>query len=153
MTGGSIQIRPATAADAETIADIYLLARHASTPNVTWSHDGPEVRSWVAEKLVPAQDVYVAEASGILLGFVALQNQWVAQLYVHPDHWRCGAGTALMHHAKTLRPDGLRLWCFEYNQPGQAFYDRHGFTIISRTDGHGNAENQPDILYNWSKNE
>ena len=131
------------------MADIYLAARETALPQVNWAHDGPEVRSWIAESLIPAVGVHVAERDGELLGFTALQNGWVAQLYVHPSHWREGVGTALLNFAKSQKPDGLKLWCFQYNKPAMAFYERHGFTAIEFTDGHGNEENEPDILYEW----
>jgi GNAT superfamily N-acetyltransferase len=142
-------IRQAVAADAQAVADIYLAARETALPSVKWAHDGPQVRSWIAETLIPAVGVHVAEEDGGLLGFIALQNDWVAQLYIHPDHWRRGAGTALIDHAKSTRPAGLRLWCFQYNKPAQAFYESHGFVAIDFTDGHGNEEHEPDILYAW----
>lgn len=142
-------VRPATASDAEAVANIYLAARHTALAYKKWTQDGPQIRSWVAESLIPAVGVHVADADGALLGFLALQNHWVAQLYIHPDHWRRGAGTALMQQAKTLHPNGLRLWCFQYNKAAQAFYEHHGFTAAQFTDGHGNEENEPDILYIW----
>ncbi len=143
-------IRKATADDARAVADIYLAARETALPQVNWAHDGPEVRGWIAESLIPAVGVHVAEQNGALLGFTALQNGWVAQLYVHPDHWRAGVGSALLNFAKSQRPDGLRLWCFQYNKPAMAFYERHGFVPIAFTDGHGNEEHEPDILYEWA---
>ncbi len=143
-------IRQALAADAQSVADIYLAARETALPSVKWAHDGPQVRSWITETLIPAVGVHVAVLGDALLGFIAIQNDWVAQLYIHPDHWRRGAGTALMDFAKSMHPGGLRLWCFQYNKPAQAFYESHGFVAVDFTDGHGNEEHEPDILYAWT---
>lgn len=145
----TLTVRPATAADAAAVADIYLAARATALPCVKWAHDGPQVRSWIAEALIPAVGVHVAADDTALLGFIALQNDWVAQLYVHPAHWRRGIGTRLLDFAKSVKPDGLRLWCFQYNKPARAFYERHGFVASDFTDGHGNEEHEPDILYAW----
>jgi len=142
-------IRKACAADARAVADIYLAARETALPSVKWAHDGPQVLSWIAEALIPAVGVHVAEENDTLMGFTALQNDWVAQLYIHPDHWRRGIGSALIDFAKSLHPEGLRLWCFQYNKPAMAFYEGHGFQAIEFTDGHGNEEHEPDILYAW----
>jgi hypothetical protein len=35
------------------------------------------------------------------------------------------------------------------NARGRAFYEHHGFTIDHMTDGAGNEEQEPDILYVW----
>ncbi len=51
----------------------------------------------------------VAEDAGALRGYMALHDDWVAQLYIRPGHWRQGVGTALLAHAKGACPAGLRL--------------------------------------------
>ncbi len=151
MTGDvtPLLIRKASAADARAVADVYLAARETALPSAKWAHDGPQVRSWIAESLIPAVGVHVACVGDAVAGFIALQNEWVAQLYIHPDHWRRGLGSMLMNFAKSEHPGGLRLWCFQYNKPAMAFYEGHGFVAIETTDGHGNEEHEPDILYQW----
>jgi len=56
-------------------------------------------------------------------------------IYVHPDHWRRGAGGVLMRaaldHLTADGPRPVRLWVIEANQPARRFYERHGFV----TDG------------------
>jgi ribosomal protein S18 acetylase RimI-like enzyme len=44
-------------------------------------------------------------------------------LYVLPDAWRTGVGTALLTASGTVRS----VWVLENNEPAQAFYARHGF--------------------------
>jgi GNAT superfamily N-acetyltransferase len=55
----------------------------------------------------------------------------VRALFVHPDHWRSGIGTALVANAlERLRDDGCTeatLWSFRDNQRANAFYERQGF--------------------------
>jgi ribosomal protein S18 acetylase RimI-like enzyme len=55
----------------------------------------------------------------------------VYAVYVHPDHWRNGAGAALLTDAvDTLRSAGrssVVLWTFEENGPARRFYERQGF--------------------------
>jgi hypothetical protein len=38
---------------------------------------------------------------------------------------------------------------FERNSGARAFYARHGFTEVTRTDGSGNEEREPDVLLTW----
>ncbi len=52
-------------------------------------------------------------------------------IYVHPEHWRTGAGTALMGVGLAgLGSDGYReatLWVLERNSAARRFYERHGW--------------------------
>ena len=145
-------LRPATAADATAVADIDLSARAEALPFVRWAHPPHEVRAWIAGTLIPGGGVIVAEAEGELLGYMAVHEDWVAQLYIRPGNWRHGIGSALLKHAKAARPDGLRLWCFQRNARARAFYERHGFAAERMTDGADNEEHEPDVLYVWPSN-
>ena len=145
----SVIVRPATAADAEPIADIDLAARAEALPTVRWAHTPDEVRGWIATVLLPAGDVWVAEEAGVVIGYLAMAGEMVAQLYVRPGHWRRGIGATLMRHAKALRPGGLRLWCFQVNARARAFYAAQDFVAVEFTDGRGNEEQEPDILFAW----
>ena len=145
----TIIVRPATAADAEHVADIDLAARAEALPTVRWAHTPNEVRAWIANVMLPGGGVWVAEEGGMVVGYLAMDEDLVAQLYVRPGYWRGGIGTTLMRHAKQLRPDGLRLWCFQVNARARAFYAAHGFAEAKFTDGSGNEEREPDILFAW----
>jgi GNAT superfamily N-acetyltransferase len=61
----------------------------------------------------------------------------VRSLFVHPDHWRSGVGTALMNQALAeLAETGYEeasLWSFDVNDRANGFYERQGF----RRDGAG----------------
>lgn len=52
-------------------------------------------------------------------------------LYVHPEHWRSGAGAALLNDALVrLRDEGytsVTLWVLERNERARAFYARMGW--------------------------
>ena len=148
-----VLIRRATPADADAVAKISTTARHTAMPTIKWAHTPEEDRWWVAHLLLPNEEVWVAEQSGEILGFLALHSDeagaWVSQLYLKPGHWRQGLGTALLAHAKSRHPACLRLWCFQANARARAFYERHGFTIDHLTDGATNEEREPDILYIW----
>jgi GNAT superfamily N-acetyltransferase len=145
----NVRVRRAQPADAGEVADIGLAARAAALPTVRWAHSPEQVRAWIAGTLLPRGGVWVAVDEELILGFIALHGDWVEQLYLRPGHWRRGIGTTLLGHAKSLSPSGLRLWCFQCNLPARAFYEAQGFTAIKWTDGAGNEEREPDILYAW----
>ena len=144
-----LTVRLATAADAPQVAEVDLASRAEALPTVRWAHTPDEVRGWIANVLLPAGDVWVAEEAGVVLGYLALHDDFLAQLYLRPGYWRRGIGSMLMRHAKRLRPDGLRLWCFQVNARARAFYAAHGFAAVECTDGSGNEEREPDILFAW----
>jgi GNAT superfamily N-acetyltransferase len=144
------EIRPATGADAAAVADIDLAARRAALPTVRWAHDEAEVRLWSRDILIPGSEVVIAALGDERLGYLALGQDFVEQLYIHPDHWRQGIGSALLNWAKAARPDGLKLWCFQQNHPARAFYELHGFVAVAFSDGSDNEEREPDVLYAWT---
>lgn len=84
-----------------------------------------------------------------LVGIAVLDDDWVDQLYVDPDHTEHGIGVKLMSVAKQQRPSGLRLWTFQSNVGARRFYEGHGFIATSATDGN-NEEGAPDVRYEWS---
>ena len=142
-------VRPATVADAPQVAEVDLSARAAALPAVRWAHTPDQVRHWIAEVLIPGGGVWVAEEAGLVLGYLALHDDFIAQLYLRPGYWRCGIGTTLVQHAKRQRPDGLLLWCFQVNARARAFYAAQGFAVVECTDGSGNEEREPDVLLAW----
>jgi GNAT superfamily N-acetyltransferase len=148
-SGAATTIRAATTADAATIADIDRAARDAALPSVRWAHTPDQVRGWIEAVLLPRGGVWLAEREGAALGYMALHADWVEQLYIRPEHWRQGVGSALLGHAKRHRPAGLRLWCFQVNAAARAFYEAQGFAVLVHTDGAGNEEREPDMLYAW----
>lgn len=101
------------------------------------------------------EDVWLAEEDGLPVGFLAIRRSktegWevLEKLYVDPEAQSRGIGTVLLDQAKALRPEGLHLWVFQKNTGAIRFYERHGFRLVTLTDGTGNMEREPDALYAW----
>jgi GNAT superfamily N-acetyltransferase len=148
----SITIRRADPSDARPAADLWLSAREAALGVIPAPvHSDDEVREWFAAHVVLHCELWLAEDElGRLVGIAVLDGRWLDQLYVEPTMTGRGTGTCLVELAKRERPDGLRLWTFASNARAQRFYERHGFVATERTDGRGNEERAPDILYVWS---
>jgi len=144
-----ISIRDATAADADAVADTWLAA-FRETYDFPPAHTDDEVRGWVARGLLPSTQTWVATAGGDVIGFLALREGWVEQLYVRRPWTGRGIGSRLMALAKERRPGGLELWTFQVNAGARRFYERHGFRAVELTDGSGNEERQPDVRYAWT---
>jgi GNAT superfamily N-acetyltransferase len=148
----NLVLRRAGAADAAAAADVYIRARHAAAGTGAippMAHDEDDTRRYWRDALVPKVEVWLAEDAGDVVAVMALDGEWLDQLYVAPGRTSAGIGTALLDLAKERRPAGLRLWAFQSNTGARRFYERHGFVEIDSTDG-DNEEHAPDVLYAWS---
>ena len=83
-----------------------------------------------------------------LVGFIAFREGWVDHLYVLPSRQAQGTGEGLLNIAKAAWPL-LNLWTFQRNRAARAFYEKRGFSLVRETDGSGNEEREPDVLYRW----
>ncbi len=145
-----LRLRRGTAGDADTVAEVYLRARHHAIPEIPpLAHSDDEVRNWM-RGVLDEQEAWLACADhGAPLGLLVLNGDWVEQLYLDPAWTGRGLGTRLLELAKRRRPDGLQLWTFVSNVRARRFYERNGFSVEERTDGSGNEEHAPDLRYVW----
>lgn len=136
-------LRAATPDDAAAIALIHQLA--AFVPPV---HTPEEILAFSRDRLLVENAAWVAEVAGDVVGYIAFNDEWVVHLFVHPDHQGQGHGPALLAHAMA---DGRarRLWTFQKNARARRFYEARGWMAIEETDGAGNEEKEPDVLYEW----
>jgi GNAT superfamily N-acetyltransferase len=143
------RLRRGRPADAATITALHLAARRDAMPYLPALHSDEDVRAWMRDTLLPKAEVWVAEIDGRPAGYVGLVDDLLDHLYVGPEHQRQGVGSLLLAKAKALRPGGLRLYAFQRNRHARAFYEARGFTPLSFSDGVGNEEQEPDVLYQW----
>jgi GNAT superfamily N-acetyltransferase len=147
--GESVALRPATADDAQLLADIHCDARAAAMPWLPHLHSKDETVAWMTSTVLAQQQVFVAVQGKTDVGLMALSPGWVEQLYVAPAYWRAGVGSALLQQAKLLLSGGFHLWTFQRNAMARAFYRKHGLAEIRMTDGYDNEEKEPDVLLGW----
>ena len=144
-----MQVRRARPDESGEIARVWLRSRAASVPHIPAPvHTGEEVRAWFETVVLPTQEVWVAHDDDVIVGLVALQGEWIEQLYVAPGFTGRGIGGELIRVAQRQRPVRLRLWTFEANVGARRFYERHGFVATGSTGG-DNEEGAPDVLYEW----
>jgi ribosomal protein S18 acetylase RimI-like enzyme len=108
------------------------------------------VLTWVGSSVLPNNDVHIADLDGEPAGFLAMSEELLAHLYVHPDAQHRGVGSMLLDHAKRLRPRGFSLYVFQRNTSARSFYEARGLRLVRLGDGSGNEEREPDALYAWS---
>jgi GNAT superfamily N-acetyltransferase len=143
-------IRAAVAGDAAEIAEVHTVAMREAMPYLPHLHTDEDTRAWVAEVVLPRQEVWVGEAGGRVVGVTSLEGDMVQQLYILPGYQGIGIGSALLALAKSRRPAGLRLYAFQRNTRARTFYEHRGFVPIAFGDGSGNEEGEADVLYEWN---
>lgn len=144
-----VEVRRAVPEDAAAIAAVHVrtwqVAYRGLIPDQVL--DGLSVlqRETTWREALTAEEgpaVYVAVEDGAVVGFCAVAapapeldaDEAAAELgaiYVDPDAWRRGVGTALMDRSlRDLRAGGWRwvsLWVLAGNRPARDFYARFGF--------------------------
>ena len=149
-TAAQLRIDRATAADADTVTGIYLRSRRAAWPAMPHGiHSDEETRAFVADVVIAQREAWLAWDGETAVGLLVMDGSEMDWLFVEPVAQSRGVGSTLIEHAKALSPNGLTLWVFESNRRAQAFYERHGFVVVDRTDGAGNEEQAPDVRYAW----
>jgi ribosomal protein S18 acetylase RimI-like enzyme len=146
-----VSIRPMRPDELDAVADLWW---HSLDFSTLWLR--PEQKHTVAESLhffrtVVAKrcDLWVAELEGRLVGLMAMYEDEIDQLYVATDEQGRGVGSALLDHAKALRPAGLRLVTLQRNQRASRFYEHHGFVVADTSGTSPAPENEPDVWYRW----
>ena len=144
----TITIRPAGAADAGDVADVYLASFHA-TYDFPLAHTDEEVRAWIRDE-IEARGTWVAlDSAGTTVGMMSVKPGELDQLYVRPDRLGEGIGRRLLELAREQSPAGLTLYTFQVNARARRFYERNGFVAEWFGDGLANEEGQPDVRYAW----
>lgn len=150
MPSAEVRLRNAEKSDVAEIASVYLASRKLLSGYAPLMHTDDAVFNWIDENLIPG-GITLALLNQKITGLCAASQRdhigWIDQLYIHPQYLRQGVGSALLMHAIERLPSPIRLYTFQANVASRLFYERHGFVAIAFTDGAGNEEGAPDVLY------
>jgi N-acetylglutamate synthase-like GNAT family acetyltransferase len=141
-------IRRATREDGAAVGEIFLAAR-ATMTYLPRLHTDDETRGHFRNVVRDAQDTWVAERDGKVVGFAVVHDGMLHHLYVHPSRFNSGTGSKLFKEATSQHPQGFQFWAFQKNTGARRFYERHGCALVKLTDGQENEEKEPDVLYVW----
>ncbi|EJK81962.1 GNAT family N-acetyltransferase [Rhizobium rhizogenes] len=145
---GTISLRKLDLVDMPAAAGVHRAAFDDRLPTLSGLHTSEEdVGFWSAVVFKDCQ-IWGAEEGGRLVGVIAFLEDWIDQLYVLPEAQGRGIGTRLLEVAKAAYPS-LSLWTFQRNVAARHFYEKHGFLVVDESDGAGNEEKEPDVLYKW----
>jgi putative acetyltransferase len=135
--------------DMDRVAVIHRAAFDERLPWLRGLHTPEEDRAFYRGLVFTQCAVWGAGADDIV-GFIAFREGWVEQFYVLPGYQGQGVGQRLLDVAKAAWPS-LLLWTFQRNAGARRFYERRGFVVVEETDGGGNEEREPDVLYSWRR--
>ena len=134
----------------DAAAKVHRISFDQRLPWLKGLHTPAEDRAFYRARVFSSCEVWGAELEGRLLGIIAFRADWVDQLYVLPDAQRHGIGSDLLGIAQSAFP-ALHLWTFQRNAAARRFYEAQGFIALRETDGSGNEEREPDVLYRWNR--
>lgn len=123
-------IRKLNITDLDRVMEIWLdsnIEAHDFITRDYWEKNAPTVR----EQLLQAE-VYVFESYGDILGFVGLQDDYLAGIFVDKNFRSEGVGKELLNLVKTVH-NLLTLSVYEKNSRAIAFYEREGFVVKSKS--------------------
>lgn len=121
-------IRKFSQNDTDRIMQIWLdgnIEAHAFVPRDYWKSNIPAVR----EQLLLAE-IYVYEMNEMIQGFVGMQGDYLAGIFVDSDVRSMGIGKKLLDYIKSIHP-AFSLHVYQKNERAVAFYRREGFVVIS----------------------
>ena len=149
MLGRAI-IREFRAEDFDAVTILWRVAREKSLPEFQRlkGHSFFEDRDYFQNRILKSNKVWVAEFEKRLLGFMAIEKDFIDHLYIDPDSWRQGTGKAMLDHAKGISPSHLWLYTLQINVNARAFYEKNGF-VAEKFGVSPAPENEPDVEYHW----
>ena len=145
-------IRRYQAKDFDAVTILWRVAREKSLPD--FQHEKGyfffEDQDYFRNQTLKKNKVWVVESNKNIVAFSALKNDFIDQLYVHPDHWRQGIGDALLNFARMQSPQHLWLYTLQVNVNARAFYEKNGF-VAEKFGVSPPPENEPDVEYHWRR--
>ncbi|HJB53156.1 MAG TPA: GNAT family N-acetyltransferase [Candidatus Oscillibacter pullicola] len=134
--------------DLEAVAAIWLDANreaHDFIPASYWLGHFEEVRTALAQAEVW---VFEAEARAEISGFIGLQEDYIAGIFVRREARSGGVGRQLLDHVKAGRRQ-LRLQVYRKNSRATGFYRREGFRVLEEGVDPGTGE--AELLMEWRR--
>lgn len=123
-------IRRFTNTDIDKVADIWLdtnIKAHSFIPAEYWQNHFELVKEMFMQA-----EIYVYEDADRILGFIGMDNNYIAGIFVCSDVQSKGIGKQLLDYVKTIKPE-LSLNVYKKNVRAVQFYQREAFSILSES--------------------
>ncbi|HSJ86939.1 MAG TPA: GNAT family N-acetyltransferase [Anaerolineales bacterium] len=138
--------------DFDAVTILWRLAREKSLPDFQREkgHFFYEDLDYFQNHILRKNHVWVVEADDRPVAFMAMENDFIDQLYVHPDFQQQRIGETLLNFARTKSPEHIWLYTLQVNVNARRFYEKNGF-IAEKFGMSPPPESEPDIEYHWRK--
>jgi len=148
----SFFIRDYRAEDFDAVVILWRISREKSLPEFQRAkgHFFYEDQGYFREHILKDNKVWVVEMENLPVAFMAMKDDFIDQLYVHPDYQNRGIGKALLDYARQLSPEHLWLYTLLINLNARAFYEKNGF-VAEKFGVSPPPESEPDVEYHWRK--
>ena len=138
--------------DFDAVTILWRIAREKSLPDFQREkgHFFYEDQDYFRGHILKKNHVWVVETDDLPVAFMAMENEFIDQLYIHPDYQRQGIGNALLNFARGKSPEHLWLYTLQVNVNARAFYEKNGF-VAEKLGISPPPESEPDVEYHWRK--
>ena len=145
-------IRDFRPGDFEPVTILWRIAREKSLPEFQRAkgHFFYEDQDYFRDHVLKDNKILVVEENERPVAFMAMRDEFIDHLYVHPDFQHRGIGRALLDYARQLSPEHIWLYTLQINMNARAFYERNGFTA-EKFGVSPPPESEPDVEYHWRK--
>ena len=145
-------IREYRADDFDAVTILWRISREKSLPEFQneKGHLFYEDRDYFQTHVLRENQIWVVEVGNRPVAFMAMNQEFVDQLYIHPDYWRQSIGNALLNFAREQSPEHVWLYTLQVNVNARAFYEKNGF-VAEKFGVSPPPENEPDVEYHWRR--
>ena len=138
--------------DFNAVTVLWRVAREKAIPEFQRKkgHFFYQDQAYFQDHILKDDEVWIVEFENEAIAFMAMKDDFIDQLYIHPDFWRRGIGTSLLNFARESSPEHIWLYTLQVNKDARAFYEANGF-VAEKFGVSPPPENEPDVEYHWRK--
>jgi len=128
-------IRPARADEYDEVARVWMNSWASAGIEAASEPLLEKLRARVPVEVAKGWSLYVADDGGTLAAMLAmhLQDNYLDQLFVAPEHQGRGVGRMLLAFTRKQLPDEIWLRCVRENVKAWRWYEREGFVLEKET--------------------
>lgn len=116
---------------------------HNFIPSSYWINNKSIVETGLSQA-----EVYVYTSNNAVVGFIGLDNNYIAGIFVSNSIQSKGIGTELLNYTKSIK-DTLDLSVYLKNERAISFYNREGFKIVQENIDQNTQEKE--FFMSWKK--